>query len=175
MILYGRSSVPTSDFSTCRQRPCTGNFSRSWTGQCSGSFSFMEAYDYLSSRYPIVERAVAEVNMLSDQSFMTGIRNSIQKILWEDKAKGGPNSEKGPYVVFVRLITVLNLGQAGVTDQSSPVRPPQSSTPEGPSAIRKALGTGSQRPESAPRSQSPDSMKMSTPEPPEPSNKPTPI
>ena len=137
----------------------------------------MEAYNYLPSRYPIVERAVAEVNMLSDQSFMTGIRNSVQKILWDDRAKGGPNSEKGLYIVFVRLIMVLNLGQAGVTDdpQPSPVHSLQSSIPEGPSAIRRALATDSQHPESAPRSQSPDSMKMSTPEPPEPSNKPTPI
>jgi len=60
--------------------------------------------------------------------------------------------------------------------KASPVRPPQSSIPDGPSAIRKALATSSQAPESAPdsRSQSPDSMKMSTPEPSEPPSAPLP-
>jgi hypothetical protein len=38
-------------------------------------------------RFPIIERAVADVRMLSDQSFTTGIRTSVQKILREDRGK----------------------------------------------------------------------------------------
>lgn len=107
-------------------------------------------------RYPIVERAVADVRMLSDQSFISGIRDSVQRILREDRAKA-PQTEKGE-------------------PQATPNRQPQSSIPEGPSAIRKALAMNSQQPESTvnSRSQSPDSMKMSTPEPPELPNAPSP-
>ncbi|KAL6306774.1 hypothetical protein BKA93DRAFT_840524 [Sparassis latifolia] len=36
-------------------------------------------------RYPIVERAVADVAMLSDPVFATGIRDSVKKILSEDR------------------------------------------------------------------------------------------
>jgi len=95
-------------------------------------------------RYPIVERAVADVHMLSDHSFVSGIRNSLQKILQEDRAKG---SQDDP--------------------QPNTDHPPQSTIPEGPSAIRKALAVSSQTSELSPnRSRSPDLMKISIPEPP---------
>lgn len=41
----------------------------------------------LLSRYPIVERAIAEVRMFSDPSFTSSIRTSAQRILREDKEK----------------------------------------------------------------------------------------
>jgi hypothetical protein len=65
----------------------------------------METCNFLLSRYPIVERAVADVRMLSDQSFTTGIRNSVQKILQEDRAKGS-KSQKG--LNFVRVLSVMD-------------------------------------------------------------------
>jgi len=96
-------------------------------------------------RYPIVERAVADVRKFSDPSFTNGISTSLQKILREDRANGPQPQKDGPQA-----------------------NPPRSSNPEGLSAIRKALAISPKPPESSPnsRSQSPDSMKMSTPEPP---------
>ncbi|KAI0921911.1 hypothetical protein AcW1_004237 [Taiwanofungus camphoratus] len=43
-------------------------------------------------RYPIVERAVADVRALSDPSFASGIRESVRKILQEDR-RGKPQSD----------------------------------------------------------------------------------
>jgi hypothetical protein len=65
----------------------------------------METCHFLLSRYPIVERAVADVPMLSDQSFTTGIRNSVQKILREDRAKGSKSQEG---LNFVRVLSVID-------------------------------------------------------------------
>jgi len=42
-------------------------------------------------RYPIVERAVGELQMFADPSFITEIRNSVQKILREDRGKASSN------------------------------------------------------------------------------------
>jgi len=104
-------------------------------------------------RYPIVERAVADVRMLSDQSFTTGIRTSVQKILREDRGKASKSQKSLDGIIG--------------DPQPSASRLSQSSIPER-AAIRKGLAIDLQRPESPPnsRSQSPDSMKMSTPEPP---------
>ncbi len=38
-------------------------------------------------RYPIVDRAVSDVRMLSDPSFAAGIRTSVRKILQEDRKR----------------------------------------------------------------------------------------
>jgi len=108
-------------------------------------------------RFPIIERAVADVRMLSDPSFTTGIRTSVQKILREDREKG-PKPQKS-----------LDGDPQPLADAS---RQPTSFIPEMPATARE--DTDIQRPESPAnsRSQSPDSMKMSTPEPPEPSSIP---
>jgi hypothetical protein len=65
----------------------------------------MKSCNFVLSRYPIVERAVADVRMLSDQSFTSGIRNSVQKILQEDRAKGA-KSPKG--LDFIRVLRTVD-------------------------------------------------------------------
>ncbi|KII95902.1 hypothetical protein PLICRDRAFT_232661 [Plicaturopsis crispa FD-325 SS-3] len=42
-------------------------------------------------RYPIVERAIADVQMLSDPAFAQGIRSSMHKILKRDRGQTSPN------------------------------------------------------------------------------------
>ena len=43
----------------------------------------------LPSRYPIVERAVSGVSLLSDPGFAMGIKESVRKILQEDRRAAG--------------------------------------------------------------------------------------
>ncbi|OBZ71918.1 hypothetical protein A0H81_08280 [Grifola frondosa] len=48
-------------------------------------------------RYPVVERAVADVRILSDPAFASGIRASVQNILREDRknaSSGGASGEQ---------------------------------------------------------------------------------
>ena len=46
-------------------------------------------------RYPIVERAVVDAQLLSDPALASGIRGSASKILQEDR---GDKSQMGSYV-----------------------------------------------------------------------------
>lgn len=45
-------------------------------------------------RYPIVERAVSDVRLLSDPTFAASIRESVNKILMEDRNKSENPAEK---------------------------------------------------------------------------------
>lgn len=65
-------------------------------------FLLVELYNFPVLRYPIVERAVADVRMFSDQSFMSGIRTSVQKILREDRAKAP--TQKGVHLPIVHTV-----------------------------------------------------------------------
>ena len=40
-------------------------------------------------RYPVVERAVSDVRLLSDPAFAASIRESVNKILMDDRGEGG--------------------------------------------------------------------------------------
>lgn len=64
-------------------------------------------------RYPIVERAVADVRALSDPSFASGIRESVRKILQEDR-RGKPQSGQyaavcGYHTSNCSLTSIMNL------------------------------------------------------------------
>ncbi|KZP15144.1 hypothetical protein FIBSPDRAFT_896044 [Athelia psychrophila] len=126
-------------------------------------------------RYPIVERALKESEVLSDTSLHEGVRKSFQKILREDRGPKGitqvqpePQAHDGPSPFT--LMRALHPDGNGMTPIHTSTGPAQSSIPEGPSAIRKALNSSNSQEEkskSSPnsRSQSPDSMNMSSPSP----------
>ncbi|KAG6330406.1 hypothetical protein ID866_8681 [Astraeus odoratus] len=71
-------------------------------------------------RYPIIERAVAEAPMLSEASFVTAIRASIQRILDESKSR----SEAGSVATFAFL------SSRPLTFLQGPVDPPNEDTGE---------------------------------------------
>ncbi|KAF7966932.1 hypothetical protein HWV62_36384 [Athelia sp. TMB] len=114
-------------------------------------------------RYPIVERALKESGILSDNALHEGLRDSLQNIIRESKGKGATKADTPAQIASAdsASMTPIHTGTA------------QSSIPAGPSAIRKALNNSNSHQEedskSFPnsRSQSPDSMKMSSPEPPD--------
>ncbi|KAI0829404.1 hypothetical protein BC628DRAFT_1417131 [Trametes gibbosa] len=46
-------------------------------------------------RYPIVERAVSDAPALSDPTFVSGVKRSVQKILKDDRQGAGQGSANG--------------------------------------------------------------------------------
>ncbi len=48
----------------------------------------------LCSRYPIVERAVADLRQFSDSSFLEDIRQTLQKVVDEDEENAAIEREK---------------------------------------------------------------------------------
>ncbi|GBE79146.1 hypothetical protein SCP_0203430 [Sparassis crispa] len=94
-------------------------------------------------RYPIVERAVADVAMLSDPVFATGIRDSVKKILSEDRkvtSEIAPQTDANAPDVFRKV-------GCQTSNQSPPIPAVEGeSRREGMDAVRAVGGTAEHAP-----------------------------